>query len=245
MLTLEKELEKKGTETIPLPSALETEISLDTPRPEVFIYDDYRINKSFILKKILDKTLSFLAVACLSPVFLLVGLFIKIESAGPVFFYQKRVGKDGNLFTMIKFRSMFVDAEDRLAEVKHLNEADGPLFQIKNDPRITRVGRIIRRLSIDELPQFINVLKGDMSIVGPRPALPREVEEYQDWQMARVAVLPGITGFWQIKGRNELTFDEMIKLDLEYIKNQSVFLDLIIILKTIPAVVKARGAYCL
>jgi exopolysaccharide biosynthesis polyprenyl glycosylphosphotransferase len=243
MLTLEKDLEKKEIKTVPVPLFKETDSFRTELRSKVFIYDDYKINKNFVLKKIMDKVLSFLAVVLLSPVFLLVGLLVKISSPGPIFFYQKRVGKDGELFTMIKFRSMFIDAEDKLAEIRHLNEADGPLFQVKNDPRITWVGKMIRKFSIDELPQFVNVLKGDMSIVGPRPALPKEVEEYQDWQIKRFCVSPGITGLWQIQGRNELTFDEMIKLDLEYIKNQSVFLDFKIILKTIPAVIKTRGAY--
>ncbi len=138
---------------------------------------------------------------------------------------------------------MVADAEVRLKEVEHLNEADGPLFQIKDDPRVTRVGKIIRRLSIDELPQFFNVLKGDMSIVGPRPALPNEAATYEEWHKRRLNVAPGITGFWQVLGRNELPFDEMVKLDLNYIQNWSLSLDLKLILKTITAVFRKRGAY--
>jgi exopolysaccharide biosynthesis polyprenyl glycosylphosphotransferase len=195
------------------------------------------------LKRGLDIIFSLLVLVLLSPLLILIAIVIKLDSPGPILFRQKRVGKNGKLFTMLKFRSMVADAEVRLKEVEHLNEADGPLFQIKDDPRVTRVGKIIRRLSIDELPQFFNVLKGDMSIVGPRPALPNEAATYEEWHKRRLNVAPGITGFWQVLGRNELPFDEMVKLDLNYIQNWSLSLDLKLILKTITAVFRKRGAY--
>ena len=177
------------------------------------------------------------------PVYLIIGLAIKLNSPGPVFYQQERYTKDCRVFYMYKFRSMFVDADRRLKELKGYNEADGPLFKIKGDPRITKVGRFIRRFSIDELPQIINVLKGEMSLVGPRPPLPGEVKKYDEWEMKRMNVKQGITGLWQISGRSELSFEEMARLDLYYIQNWSIEMDIKILLKTVPTALFGRGAY--
>lgn len=173
----------------------------------------------------------------------LVVILIKLESPGPVLFRQKRVGKWGQTFTCYKFRSMYIDAERRLDELRALNEADGPVFKMKNDPRVTRVGRIIRKLSIDELPQLFNVVKGEMSIVGPRPALPDEVAQYSCDQIRRLNAMPGITGLQQVSGRSNIDFQQWIAFDLQYISEQSLRKDIEIIIKTIPAVLFSRGAY--
>jgi lipopolysaccharide/colanic/teichoic acid biosynthesis glycosyltransferase len=153
------------------------------------------------------------------------------------------VGKDGRHFRVLKFRSMREDADLRLSEVQRLNEVSGPMFKIRRDPRITRVGGFIRRYSLDELPQLINVVRGEMSLVGPRPPLPAEVERYEDWQLGRLRALPGITGLWQVSGRSEVPFDDMVRLDLEYIRKRSLALDFEILMRTIPAVLSTRGAY--
>jgi lipopolysaccharide/colanic/teichoic acid biosynthesis glycosyltransferase len=168
---------------------------------------------------------------------------IKLESPGPVFFRQIRLGKAGLPFACTKFRSMRVNAEALLADLAPLNEAQGPIFKMRDDPRLTRVGRILRRLSLDELPQLWNVVRGEMSLVGPRPPLPSEVEKYEDWHRHRLEVVPGITGMWQVSGRSELAFDEMVMLDLYYIENWSVGLDLQILARTIPTVLATRGAF--
>ncbi|MDH7480980.1 MAG: sugar transferase [Armatimonadota bacterium] len=196
-----------------------------------------------IIKRCLDVVISLIMLIILAPLMLLVALAIKLESEGPIIYKQTRVGKNGREFTFYKFRSMFRDADKRLAELRHLNEADGPIFKIKNDPRITKVGRIIRKTSIDELPQLINVLKGDMSLVGPRPPLPVEVAQYTARDRQRLNVIPGITCLWQISGRSNIGFDRWVELDLEYIRNQSLWLDLKILLLTIPAVIKGTGAH--
>lgn len=177
------------------------------------------------------------------PIYLAVALMIKIDSKGPVFYRQKRVTKDGKEFLMYKFRTMVVDADRMLEKLKEENEADGLLFKIKKDPRITRAGRLLRRLSIDEVPQIINVLKGELSLIGPRPPLPEEVREYKKWHRKRMNVKQGITGLWQVAGRSELGFEEGIKLDLYYIQNWSIGMDIKILLKTIPAIISRRGAY--
>lgn len=177
------------------------------------------------------------------PVCALIAVAIKLDSPGPVFFTQTRIGKGGVPFRCYKFRSMVDGAHDLRADVAGLNEASGPLFKLRNDPRRTRVGRIIRRFSLDELPQLINVWRGEMSLVGPRPNLPAEVDEYQEWHKKRLTVSPGITGLWQVSGRSDLTFDEMVLLDIYYVENWSLALDLGIILRSFPAVLRARGAY--
>jgi exopolysaccharide biosynthesis polyprenyl glycosylphosphotransferase len=195
------------------------------------------------LKRLLD--LLIVAILAIPAVLITVitAIAIKLESPGPAFFLQDRVGYRGKLFSMAKFRSMVVDAEDRKEALLAMNEADGPIFKIREDPRLTRVGRIIRRYSLDELPQLYNVLVGEMSMVGPRPALPDEVTKYQTWHMQRQEVKGGITGLWQVSGRSDLTFDEQCLLDIYYIENWSLALDLRIMLQTIPYVISGRGAY--
>ncbi len=193
-------------------------------------------------KRIFDLLVSALALVVLSPLFLILAIAIKLDSSGPVFFRQRRVGLHGRPFWLYKFRSMIVGAEHMLPELQHRNEMDGPVFKIRDDPRVTRVGRWLRRSSLDELPQFWNVLLGDMSVVGPRPPIPGEVKQYQSWQRKRLAVRPGITCTWQISGRNEVEFEKWMQLDLHYIENWSLWHDLKIVLLTIPAVIRGRGA---
>jgi len=188
-------------------------------------------------------TLFLITSPLLVPLVLIVIIAIKVESPGSVFFRQQRVGKGGRPILLFKFRSMCEDAEIRKEDLMHLNEVEGALFKIKKDPRITRVGKLIRRYSIDELPQLINVLKGQMSLVGPRPPVPEEVEKYEDWQTQRFDLLPGMVGLPQVSGRSDLTFDEVIRLDLYYIENWSLLLDFKILLKAIPVVLFGRGAY--
>jgi exopolysaccharide biosynthesis polyprenyl glycosylphosphotransferase len=195
------------------------------------------------IRRVLDFSLSLILVLFLLPVFLVLALVIKLDSKGPVLFKQQRVGENGRLFWLYKFRSMVVDAEARRAALEVMNEASGPLFKVKNDPRITVCGRWMRKFSIDELPQLFNVIKGDMSLVGPRPALPKEVEQYTDFQRGRLAVRPGITGLWQVSGRSDLSFEQSVALDIEYVGRQSIWLDITILFKTFGAVVKGRGAY--
>lgn len=174
----------------------------------------------------------------------LVSNAIKLEDPkGPIFFSQKRVGKDGKEFDMYKFRSMVTDAEERLKDLLELNETTGAMFKMKNDPRVTRMGHLIRKTSIDELPQLFNVLKGDMSLVGPRPPLPREVEEYTNYDMQRLLVVPGCTGLWQISGRSNIGFKEMVNLDLEYIQKRTILIDLKIIFKTVLVLFGSKDAF--
>lgn len=190
-----------------------------------------------------DIVLSLAALAVLWPFLVLVAVIIVIDSpgAGPIF-SQKRVGRDGKEFTFYKFRSMIPNAEDKLPELLHSNEMEGPVFKMKHDPRITRFGRFLRRTSIDELPQLVNVLKGEMSIVGPRPGLPREVEQYDAYQRQRLLVTPGLTCYWQVRpNRNDLTFDEWVDLDVKYIHERSFLTDWKIIFKTFGAVIGMNG----
>ncbi|MDW8403164.1 exopolysaccharide biosynthesis polyprenyl glycosylphosphotransferase [Chloroflexus sp.] len=195
------------------------------------------------LKRVLDVTVAIIAIVLTAPIMLITAILIKLESPGPVIFKQVRVGKDGEHFYCYKFRSMYIDAEQRLRELQAKNEADGPVFKIKRDPRVTRVGRVIRKLSIDELPQLFNVLKGEMSLVGPRPALPSEVAKYTYEQIGRLHAIPGITGLQQVSGRSDLDFKRWVELDLQYIAEQSIWKDIEILLRTIPAVLLGRGAY--
>jgi lipopolysaccharide/colanic/teichoic acid biosynthesis glycosyltransferase len=177
------------------------------------------------------------------PFALLIALAIRLDTAGPILYSQVRVGKNGEHFRCYKFRSMVRDADRMREQVALLNESSGPLFKIRNDPRLTQVGRFIRRYSLDELPQLINILAGDMSLIGPRPNLPGEVKHYEDWMYKRLAVSPGLTGLWQVSGRSDLTFEEMVLLDIYYVENWTMGLDLNILLRSVPAVVQARGAY--
>lgn len=195
------------------------------------------------VKRLLDlATVAILAIP-VGLITVITAVAVKLESPGPAFFLQERVGYQGKRFRMAKFRSMVVDAEDQKQALEAMNEADGPIFKIRDDPRLTRVGRIIRRFSLDELPQIFNVLIGDMSIVGPRPPLADEVARYQTWHRQRLEIRGGITGLWQVSGRSDLTFDEQCLLDIYYIENWSLALDLRIMLQTIPYVIAGRGAY--
>ncbi|MDQ6671979.1 MAG: sugar transferase [Chloroflexota bacterium] len=195
------------------------------------------------LKRAIDLLVTALGVAAISPLLVAIAIAIKLDSSGPVFYRQQRVGKNSRTFWIYKFRSMGQDAEHRLEALRDQNEASGPLFKIRADPRVTRVGRFIRRWSLDELPQLFNVLRGEMSLVGPRPPLPSEVAKYEDWQLGRLRAVPGLTGLWQVSGRSEVTFHDMVRLDIHYIRNWSLGLDVEILLRTIPAVLTSRGAY--
>lgn len=202
------------------------------------------VNTTYIFKRQLDIIVSLLLLILLMPLFLIIMLLIVIESPGSIFFRQIRVGRRGKLFSMWKFRSMYVDAEARKAALLAQNESSGGVtFKMKHDPRITQVGRFIRRASIDELPQLWNVLIGDMSLVGPRPALPSEVSQYSLTDRRRLEAIPGITCFWQVSGRSDIPFPEQVKLDVQYIESSSVSQDILILLRTIPAVLSGRGAY--
>ena len=195
------------------------------------------------LKRAMDLALTWAGLLVAWPFFVVIALAVKLDSTGPMLYRQQRVGKDGRLFHILKFRSMFVDADQRRAGLSDLNEADGPLFKMRNDPRVTRVGRFLRRTSLDELPQLFNVLRGEMSLVGPRPPLPSEVANYEDWHLGRLRAVPGMTGLWQVSGRSEVSFHDMVRLDLHYIRNWSLSLDLEILGRTLPAVFANRGAY--
>lgn len=196
-----------------------------------------------LVKRTFDLSLALAALIVGMPVWLLIALLIKVDSRGPIFFRQPRLGKEGQAFGMYKFRSMVDDAEARLKQLLEDNEASGPLFKMRQDPRITRVGTWLRRFSLDEFPQLINVVRGEMSLVGPRPPLVEEAAAYTDQQWRRLDMLPGLTGLWQVSGRSDLTFEEMVRLDLLYIENWSVRLDLVVLARTIPAVLSSRGAY--
>lgn len=186
------------------------------------------------IKRLIDIVGSLLGLILLSPLFCIVAILIKLEDPkGKVFFAQERNGINSKTFKMYKFRSMVNNAEELLQKLQHQNEQSGPVFKIKDDPRITKVGKFIRKTSIDELPQLINVLKGDMSLVGPRPPIPHEVEQYTPYQMQRLLVRPGLTCIWQVSGRNNIGFDEWVEMDIEYIKNRSLFLDIKLIFKTV------------
>ncbi len=196
-----------------------------------------------IAKRTFDLAASSVGLLLAAPLLALIALAIRLEGDGPVLFRQERMGLHRQRFRVLKFRTMVVGAEYMLADLKALNEADGPLFKMRQDPRVTRVGRFLRRYSLDELPQLWNVLRGEMSLVGPRPPLPREVEAYEEWQLDRLEVRPGITGLWQVSGRSELSFEDYVRLDLFYVENWSVAYDLFILSKTVPLLVSARGAY--
>jgi exopolysaccharide biosynthesis polyprenyl glycosylphosphotransferase len=214
---------------------------------QLLLIDKTAVNhkRGYLLaKRIMDLLGAFLGIILLLPVFIIVAICIKLEDPkGPVFFKQIRIGKDGKNFYMYKFRSMVVDAEERLNDLLKYNEVSGAMFKIKEDPRTTKIGKFIRKTSIDELPQLWNVLKGEMSLVGPRPPLPREVAQYTEYDKQRLLVTPGCTGLWQVSGRNDLGFHEMVELDLQYIRERSLLYDLKIIIKTIKVMVKPNGAY--
>ena len=206
-------------------------------RPPVLTGWDWAVKRTF------DIAVSVLVLVLGLPIWLLIALAIKLGSRGPVFFVDRRIGVGEREFPMLKFRTMVADAPELQDDLEARNEATGALFKMRDDPRVTGVGRVLRRFSIDELPQIVNVLRGEMSLVGPRPLPLRDYQLLEDWHRARYAVLPGMTGLWQISGRSGLTFDDLVRLDFTYIENWSIWLDISIIAKTIPAVLTRRGAY--
>lgn len=192
---------------------------------------EYKKTYEFI-KRTVDIICSLIGLTLLFPILVIVSILIKIETKGPVIFSQNRVGRAGEIFKIYKFRSMVANSENLKEKLIEQNERNGPMFKIKNDPRITKVGRVIRKTSIDELPQLINILRGDMSIVGPRPSLPEEVTQFEDWMLDRLRVRPGLTCYWQIEGRNNIDFIEWMKLDIKYVKERNTVIDLKLIFKT-------------
>lgn len=202
------------------------------------------VRNSYRLKRLLDIVVSLTALLFLSPVFMLIALAVKLTSRGPLVFSQVRVGRYGRHFRFYKFRSMYADAEARKAALLAQNESkDGVIFKMKDDPRITPVGKILRKFSLDELPQLVNVLLGDMSLVGPRPPVPSEVREYTLEDRKRLNVIPGITCIWQVSGRSEIPFNEQVRLDKDYIATHGLWRDIVILFKTVPAILSGRGAY--
>ena len=186
-----------------------------------------------ICKRAIDIIGAISGLLLLSPVIVIVACAIKFTSKGPIFFSQKRVGKNGELFDMYKFRSMVVNAEELKEKLAHQNEMSGPMFKMKDDPRVTKVGKFIRKTSLDELPQLLNVLKGDMSLVGPRPSLPKEVAQFEKWMYKRLSVKPGLTCFWQVSGRNNIDFEDWMKLDIKYVDERNIWIDIKLIFKTV------------
>ena len=206
-------------------------------RPPVFAGVDWVVKRSF------DSLVSGAMILLAAPVWAVIALAVKLDSPGPVFYRDRRIGLAEREFGMFKFRSMYVDAGERQAGLEAVNEASGPLFKIKDDPRVTRVGSILRRYSLDEFPQILNVLRGEMSLVGPRPLPLRDYVQLEDWHRKRYLVLPGMTGLWQVSGRIDLSFDDLVRLDFYYLENWSIWLDISILAKTLPAVLARRGAY--
>ncbi|WP_055666494.1 sugar transferase [Desnuesiella massiliensis] len=197
------------------------------------IGEDYKKSTGyFVTKRIIDLAGSLFGIIVLSPIMLLTAIAIKLSSKGPVFFVQERVGQDTRVFKMYKFRSMIIDAEELLYKLKDKNEMSGPMFKMKEDPRVTKVGRFIRKTSLDELPQLFNVLKGDMSLVGPRPNLPREVAKFEPWMRDKLIAKPGLTCYWQVMGRNDIDFKQWMELDIKYVRERSLSLDVKLILRT-------------
>lgn len=196
-----------------------------------------------ICKRIIDIIGAGLGLILLSPIIAIVACAVKFTSKGPVFFSQKRVGKNGELFEMYKFRSMVVNAEELKENLEEQNEMSGPMFKIKDDPRITKVGKFIRKTSIDELPQLWNVLKGDMSLVGPRPSLPKEVEQFDNWMFKRLSVRPGLTCYWQVSGRNNIDFEDWMKLDVKYVDERNIWIDIKLIFKTVFVLFGDKNAH--
>ncbi len=221
--------------------------AIDTSGISAFSADEFpRVREDRIfrfIKRVTDIIIAGVTLLLLLPVIPVIVILIKLDSSGPILFSQKRIGKGGKVFDFYKFRSMRQDTENVIGLLRPLSLVDGPVFKMKEDPRITSVGRFLRRSSLDELPQLLNVLKGDMSIVGPRPNLPLEVAQYLPWQKRRLDVIPGITCFWQITGRSHIGFQEWMRLDLEYIRKRSLTTDFKIMFKTIPAVIARKGAY--
>ena len=195
------------------------------------------------IKRLIDIICSFVGILVLSPLFIIIAIIIKFTSKGPVFFSQKRVGKYGREFDMYKFRSMVVNAEELKEKLAAQNEMSGPMFKMKDDPRVTKVGKFIRKTSIDELPQLWNVLKGDMSLVGPRPSLPKEVEQFDNWMFKRLSVRPGLTCYWQVSGRNNIDFEDWMKLDCRYVDERNLWIDIKLIFKTVFVLFGDKNAH--
>ncbi|MGH3070397.1 MAG: sugar transferase [Streptosporangiaceae bacterium] len=242
------DLEKTGTDMCVAPALLDVAGPRTTIRPVAgltLLHVDHPelAGGKQVLKGVFDKVVALTVVILLAPLFAAIMLAVRLGDRGPVFFRQTRVGKDGHTFSVWKFRTMVVDAEQRKAELAALNESDGALFKMRRDPRITKAGTWLRRYSLDELPQLFNVVLGDMSLVGPRPALPTEAAKYGDHMRRRLVVKPGITGLWQVNGRSDLPWDEAVRLDLRYVENWSLALDLQIMWKTWSAVIRGHGAY--
>ena len=208
---------------------------------EVVVKDERKVYKFF--KRLIDIIGSLIGLILASPILAVVGILIKLESKGPVIFSQTRVGLNGNEFKMYKLRSMVVNAEELKKKLEGQNEMSGPMFKIKDDPRITKVGKFIRKTSIDELAQLVNVLKGDMSLVGPRPSLPKEVEQFEDWMLERLEVKPGLTCYWQVMGRNNIEFEEWMELDVKYVRERSLWLDVKLIFKTFFVLFGDKNAF--
>ncbi|MFR5339097.1 MAG: sugar transferase [Clostridium sp.] len=194
-------------------------------------------------KRGIDVIVAGVGLILLSPIITIVACAIKLTSKGPIFFLQKRVGKNGELFNMYKFRSMVVNAEELKEKLKHKNEMSGPMFKMKDDPRVTKVGKFIRKTSLDELPQLWNVLKGDMSLVGPRPSLPKEVEQFDSWMFKRLTVRPGLTCYWQVSGRNNIDFEDWMKLDCRYVDERNLWIDIKLIFKTVFVLFGDKNAH--
>ena len=195
------------------------------------------------IKRLIDIICSFVGILVLSPLFIIIAIIIKFTSKGPVFFSQKRVGRNGKEFDMYKFRSMVVNAEELKEKLAAQNEMSGPMFKMKDDPRVTKVGKFIRKTSIDELPQLWNVLKGDMSLVGPRPSLPKEVAQFDEWMYKRLEVKPGLTCYWQVSGRNNIDFEDWMKLDIRYVEEKNFWIDIKLIFKTVFVLFGDKNAH--
>lgn len=226
------------------PRTNDAEIALESGVYEATLERTEANQTYLIMKRLTDMVASLLGLIVLSPLFLLLAVLIKLEDPkGPVFFKQQRVGKNERVFYMYKFRSMVHNAEELLEQLLSQNEVSGAMFKMKNDPRVTKIGRFIRKTSLDELPQLWNVVRGDMSLVGPRPPLPREVEEYSLYDKQRLHVTPGCTGLWQVSGRNSVGFAEMVEMDLEYIRKRKYWYDIGIILKTVRLLFGAKDAF--
>jgi exopolysaccharide biosynthesis polyprenyl glycosylphosphotransferase len=242
------ELEKTGTDLCVAPALLDVAGPRTTVRPTAgltLLHVDHPqlSGPRLVVKEIFDRALAGLSLVLLSPLFALVAMAIRLGDAGPALFTQTRVGKDGRTFKIYKFRTMVVDAEKRLADLRQSNDSDGVLFKMRRDPRITAIGGRLRKWSVDELPQLINVFRGEMSLVGPRPALPEEAARYADHVRRRLVVKPGLTGMWQVNGRSDLSWDETVRLDLRYVENWSFALDLQILWKTFAVIFRGSGAY--
>jgi exopolysaccharide biosynthesis polyprenyl glycosylphosphotransferase len=242
------ELEKTGTDLCVAPALLDVAGPRTTVRPTAgltLLHVDHPqlSGPRQVLKGMFDRTMAALALFLLSPLMVAVAMAIRLQDRGPALFAQTRVGKDGHTFKIYKFRTMVVDAEARLAELMPANDLDGVLFKLRRDPRITAIGARLRKYSVDELPQLINVVKGEMSLVGPRPPLPAEAARYADHVRRRLVVKPGITGMWQVNGRSDLSWDESVRLDLRYVENWSFALDLQILWKTVSVIFRGSGAY--